>query len=187
VAKRPKRFAVAPSSHSATRRIGAEGEKKVSEEQNFQVALARLQHRYAMEYQMIQATAAFEHAALRPLFFLNGGAAAGFTALYGALQPGPGSAYFFRLAIITWVVGLLLASTAAFAAAYSQFNFRKYRSVQVSVEERAVGISVDRSDWAKASDYAETAQFYRRVAVWAGAGSLLLFIVALVPAVKAVE
>jgi hypothetical protein len=84
----------------------------VSDPTNFQMALARLQHRYGMEYQMIQAMATFEHAALRPLFLLNGGAAAGFTALYGALKPAAASGRLFTMAIIGWVIGLLLYQPA---------------------------------------------------------------------------
>ena len=159
----------------------------MDEEQNFQIAMARLEHRYNMEYQMIQATAAFEHAALKPLFLLNGGAAAGFTALYGALeQPDPANAHLFVAAVMIWIVGLLFAVAASSLAAMSQFNFRKYRGIQRSAEERTMGIKVERDDWNQADRWSANGLAYRTKAVAAGFLSLGLFALGLMPAMDAV-
>jgi hypothetical protein len=156
----------------------------MNEEQNFQLGMAQLQHRYNMEYQMVQATAAFEHAALKPLFLLNGGAAAGFTALFGALMPEETKAPLLIAALFWWTLGLLFAFGASTLGAMSQFNFRRYRGIQVSAAERAMGITVDRKDWSDAETWSRNGRHYRAKAVSVGFLSLACFVLALIPAAQ---
>jgi hypothetical protein len=78
--------------------------------------------------ELIKATAAFEHAALRPPFLLNGGALVVYLALFGALRSsehGEINLYYSIAAMTAWVVGLILSFSAVACAYYSQKRFEK--------------------------------------------------------------
>ncbi len=88
----------------------------------------RLDHAHSME--LLRATVAFEHAALRPSFLLNGGALVVFLALFGAIKtarfPVAGFDEAFALqAMATWGFGLIVAAAANIFGYYSQFSFRR--------------------------------------------------------------
>ena len=85
-----------------------------------------LQHRRSVE--LLKATAAFEHATLRPPFVLNGGALVVYLALFGVLRSsehGEINLYYSIAAMTAWVVGLVLTFSAVACAYYSQRNFEK--------------------------------------------------------------
>jgi hypothetical protein len=147
--------------------------------------LARLGHKYGLEYEMVRATAAFEHAVLKPLFLLNGGALIATLTLYGALRGDRFNFLALLLAILGWVVGLCMAAASAFFAAYSQFAFRKLRSVEVALEEKRLNLKEDRSEDDLIRDsgrYQQQGNCRRQVAVGFGLISLLFFLISLVPA-----
>jgi hypothetical protein len=149
--------------------------------------LARLRHRYGLEYEMVRAMAAFEHANLRPLFFLNGGALIAFFTLYGALsRTGPKPPAFdhpFMMgALVGWILGLLLAMLAANFGAHSQFAFRKLRSTETELEEFKIGLPVDRSETAlnrAIGGFQSTGRNSRRISVALGFASLGAFVIAI--------
>ena len=157
-------------------------------DQDHRARLARLGHLYNLEYEMVRATATFEHAALQPLFFLNGGALVATLTLYGALSNRTSTDFgTLRMAILGWIVGLVLASAAAFLGALSQFSFRKLRSTEVALFEKALGINPDelRNETVLNRDigaHAGAGRLYRRAAVVSGVASLLAFVVSLAPA-----
>lgn len=71
----------------------------------------------AHEVMLNQAASAFEHAVIARLVALNGGAAAAFLTLLGALSKSSGprsyQPWFAGGAVVVWSVGLLIASLAA--------------------------------------------------------------------------
>lgn len=142
----------------------------------------RLERLRRMELEMIKATAAFEQAALKPTFLLNGGGLVVYLALYGALV---GSDKGFNLdqelakwAMLLWVCGLVTAAVATALGAWSQFSFRKLRGQQVAETEARV-----QNQGEDAARHNERGQcFYKRgararfAAVVVGVVALLLFI-----------
>lgn len=151
--------------------------------------LERLKHLYGLEYEMIRAISAFEHAALRPLFLLNGGALVVYLGLFGALGRGDGARVAIdwstgRYAVWLWLVGLLSASVAAFLGALSQFAFRKLRSQEITKAEIELGLSNESDDETnKAIDrHASEGRRRRFAAVIAGIVSFFLFVVGFWPA-----
>ncbi len=85
-----------------------------------------LQHRLSVE--LLKATAAFEHATLRPPFVLNGGALVVYLALFGVLRSsehGEINLYYSFAAMTAWVVGLIISSSAVACGYYSQKHFDK--------------------------------------------------------------
>jgi hypothetical protein len=153
--------------------------------------LARLNHLYGLEYEMIRPMAAFEHAALRPLFLLNGGALVAYLTLFGALGKDEFEFLFLALAVGGWVFGLCLATLAAFFAALSQFAFRKHRGTEVVLEEKLLNISRDPRSEEELNrgigKHGGQADSYRCIAILVGLASLLFFVVALIPAFLAID
>jgi hypothetical protein len=94
--------------------------------QRYGLQQIELQHNRSVELR--RATAAFEHAALRRLFLLNGGALIVYLALFGALRAsehGEIDLYYSIAAMTAWGVGLFLSSAAITCAYYSQKGFEK--------------------------------------------------------------
>jgi hypothetical protein len=161
----------------------AEEDSKVKKE------LARLSHFYSLEYEMIRATVAFEHAILRPLFLLNGGALVAYLTLFGALRPPTIDMAGGKYAIFFWVGGLLLATFSACFGALSQSAFRSHRGRQVAKAEIELGLrdgSVSETDQAMGTHEAD-AVCRRKVAVVLGVVSILLFIAGFWPAFWSVK
>lgn len=98
--------------------------------QSHEKDLERFKHRLSSESELLRATAAFEHALLKPAYLLNGGALVVFLALYGAIVTTKyaGVAIDHGLArwdMVAWVAGLLFAVFATASSYRSQFAFLK--------------------------------------------------------------
>jgi len=78
-----------------------------------------------------RATSAFEHAALKPVFLLNGGAVAAMLTFYGTLTAKSGgfpvgiAGNRIIWAILIWVVGLCFAAASTAAGFFSQLDFQR--------------------------------------------------------------
>jgi len=161
----------------------------MAEDTQEKLQLARLGHAYGLEYEMIRATAAFEHAALRTLLLLNGGGLGIYITLYAALSRDAAcrsiDQHLAQLAVGGWVVGLVTAALCAFFAARSQFAFRKVRGRQVERAEAAVGLPIEQglSDInEEIGRQSQRAECWRWAAIIAGIISFILFVAAVVPA-----
>ena len=139
---------------------------------------------YALEYEMVRATNAFEQAALRPLFLLNGGALVVYLGLFGTLgRPNVArQALDWSLgkqAAIAWTSALAHATLAAYCGVRWQFGFRKQRGTEATVEEVRLGISDKAEGELKTKievDNAEANRF-RRGMIVAGLVSFVLFLI----------
>ena len=162
----------------------------MAEDDNLKKQLARLNHAYNLECEMVRAIAAFEHAAIRPLFLLNGGALVAYLALYGALNRSTSATQFDKsytiLAMALWVLGLVFAAICTFTAAKSQFSFREVRGLKVIQAEIEVGLPPTEE---KPPDVkheigrrGQQAECWRWAAVVLGVISLMLFMGAAIPA-----
>ena len=145
----------------------------------------------AHEHILTQATAALEHAALRPPFLLNGGALIAYVALMGATWPGNGAGNHSLgyWAMLLWCAGLVGAMAATACAYRSQLAFKKEmgRRIDVIDHER-------RGDGAMATGHETEAgrQGDRAVTLrgWAEALvvlSVLLFIFGIALAMRAIS
>jgi hypothetical protein len=149
----------------------------------------RLKHLYHLEYEAIRATAAFEHAALRPLFLLNGGALIAYLILYGPLRHGM-HFWIGKYALVLWMGGLIAATLTAFLEARSQLASRKHRGQEIADAEIELGLRSPASVSEKTRHnavYAGRAQRYRVTAVAAGIFSLALFVAGFYPAYLSVK
>jgi hypothetical protein len=92
----------------------------------------------AHELMLNEAAAAQERSVIPPLLTLNGGAAAAFLTLLGAVKVDASftvDVAVARWAVAAWVVGLLLATSAAWAAASRQASLNKaFRLMREQVE-----------------------------------------------------
>ncbi|ADJ29876.1 hypothetical protein [Nitrosococcus watsonii] len=93
--------------------------------------LERFKAKLASESELLKATAAFEHAALRPLYLLNGGALIAFMALYGAIVRTTDTCVqidhpWAKGAMVIWTIGLAFAVFVTVSAYCSQFAFLKH-------------------------------------------------------------
>jgi len=156
--------------------------------------LESLKHHYGLEYEMIRATAAFEHAAIRPLFILNGGALVVYLGLFGALRRNDSAQSNVdfsvgKFAVILWLVGLVLATLTVFIGAQSQFAFRKLRGQEILQAEIELGLQAgSASEAAQAGGkYGCQGACYRKCAVVAGVLSIILFMAAFWPAFLSIK
>lgn len=92
----------------------------------------------AHELMLNEAAAAQERSVIPPLLTLNGGAAAAFLTLLGAVNDNASftiDVTLARWAVAAWVAGLLLAASAAWAAASRQASVNKaFRLMREEVE-----------------------------------------------------
>lgn len=143
--------------------------------------LERLRYAHERVIALINATTNFEREAIRPPFYLNGGALVVYIALYGATSAAEHAAKLDRtlalVAIGLWVVGILAASLAAGFGFFSQWAFRRHRGDEVDAEEAR-----EHGEMETAGANAERVRIegrrgsrHRTCAVWAGAISLLTF------------
>lgn len=93
----------------------------------------------AHELMLNEAAAAQERSVIPPLLTLNGGAAAAFLTLLGAVKDNASFTVDVtkaQVAVAAWVVGLLLAAIAAWAAASRQTSLNKaFRLMREQVED----------------------------------------------------
>ena len=155
--------------------------------------LERLKHLYGLEYEMIRATAAFEHAAFRTTFILNAGALVVYLGLFGTLHRNDGASAVIdwsigKFAVWLWIAGLVFATLAVFLGALSQFAFRKLRGQEIVQAEIELGLhSGSTTEAAEASGrYGCQGVCYRRAAVVVGVVSILLFMAGFWPAFQSI-
>lgn len=92
-------------------------------------------HAYIVE--LARATAAFEHAAIKPLFILNGGALVVVFALLGTIWNDSGKFAekgWLVAALACWGVGLFFAAISAALGYKSQHAFLKHRHRELDAE-----------------------------------------------------
>lgn len=112
------------------------------------------------ERDLFEATVKFEHASLRPLYLLNGGAAVAVLAFSGGA---PQFAAIMVTPIKFWVIGLVFAAFATFAGYFSQLKFyKRLGRRRVGKEDEAIQFGKDGAN-------------IRRFAYFFGIVSLLLF------------
>ena len=140
-----------------------------------------INHALESRRQLRQATINFEHAALRVLFLLNGGALIAFLAFLGTDTAkeltSKGTTDF---ALAAWLAGLILGGFAALFGYRSQFQFYKahgdYQRFQIGLNEYP--LEEDRSDQdslREAREWSEWAHSNRDRAHRFGFGSMLAF------------
>ena len=110
--------------------------------------------------ELFEATVRFEHAALRPLYLLNGGAAVAAIAFVGKT---PAFAAGVAGPMKLWIVGLMFATGATIAGYFSQLLFFKR------------GGRLDEGRTAEAQDLGKKGVWIRRLAYVFGLGSLPCF------------
>ena len=94
-------------------------------------------HNRALE--LVRATVAFEHAALKPLYLLNGGALVVLMTFLGAIAAAEKSSLeiswgLIWAAIVSWTAGLVLALFATRLAARSQWYFLRARDTELQAQ-----------------------------------------------------
>lgn len=123
----------------------------------------------SMGQRLFDATAAFEHAMLKPLFLLNGGAAVVFLAFIGQVWPqlvstdqlDPNVLSGLTTPLAIWSAGLAFGAIAVFAGYYSQQSF----SEQFGGERREEKFRREGND-TLASTHAKTAKFWGTIGTW---------------------
>ena len=96
--------------------------------------LERIKFLFSHTNQLQQSTATFEHAALRPLFYLNGGAVVVIFAFLGSGVEPRMDLGFALWALGCWALGLLCAAGAASLGYLSQLAFYKASSQHLNAE-----------------------------------------------------
>jgi len=102
--------------------------------------LERFKHGLASELELLRATAAFEHVALKALYLLNGGGLVVFLALYGAITTSARDEVTMAhdlafSAMVAWVVGLVIAAIATGLSYGSQYGFLKSRRRRLDADK----------------------------------------------------
>lgn len=111
---------------------------------------------------LFEATIAFEHASLRPLYLLNGGAVVAVLAFAGGA---PQYAEAMVRPIVWWVVGLVFAALTTFAGYSSQLQFYKRQRRE------------DNEDQDGVRRHGRLGKYFRLGAYCAGGTSLVCFCV----------
>ena len=147
---------------------------------------------YGLEYEMIRATAGFEHAALKPLFLLNGGALIVYFGLIASKRDTSLTIDFSigRIAVGIWALGLVLATSSAILGAFSQFAFRRVRGEEVARDELDLGLRPEarlQDIHETIGEYSAKAVFRRKIAIASGVTSLALFVLGFWPAFSSIK
>ena len=132
--------------------------------------------RTASRIEMFRAVAAFEHAALRPLLLLNGGAAVALLAFIGKVWPEVIPDILIAMAI--WSGGLALAAIATSLGYFSQNTFFKASGYQFKAEDanRVKNIEVESGAKAAQDKLEKKGHRYRNCAHLCGILSLICFV-----------
>ena len=89
--------------------------------------------------EVFRATIAIEHAVLKPIFLLNGGAVLVYLTFLGAIigagMKWPNDWLIPILAVVAWCGGLVCAALTSGFTWHSQFNFYKHRGREVAAEQ----------------------------------------------------
>ena len=141
-----------------------------------QEQIERYRARIAARIEMFRAVAAFEHAALRPLLLLNGGAAVALLAFIGQVWPEVISGTLIAMAI--WSVGLALATIATSLGYFSQNTFYKASGHQFEAEDanRVKDIEVESEAKAAQDKLEKKGHRYRNYAHLCGILSVICFV-----------
>ncbi len=104
-----------------------------------EVEIEHLRHALESRRQLRQATINFEHAALKPLYLLNGGGLIAFLTFLGTGAATNLEGGWTTAAMVIWLIGLVLAGFATAFGYQSQFEFYKahgaYQQVQIGLKE----------------------------------------------------
>jgi hypothetical protein len=134
------------------------------------------------ELELNKATAAFEHASLQPLTYLNGGALAAFMALIGAIWKDAQSSLVIsnvKWALIAWSAGLI---SAAFSTGMA-YRSQRYFSIGARLEREAFeDIAARQAKLEDAESQRQEAKRDQNRAVGFGLISLFLFILGVLSA-----
>lgn len=156
--------------------------------------IERFKWRLTGSVELLRATSAFEHAALRPPFFLNGGAAVVFVAFLGAVSASSEARFLpdWTLgiwAVVAWIVGLVFSSTATALGYYSQLAFRKATNRALAEDKARDDGNQDKASKEAQERGKQNHKGYanRRLAELLWAGSLLAFVVGIVLALWAIK
>lgn len=150
---------------------------------------------YGEVTELLRATNAFEHAALRPPFLMNGGAVVVYLALYGTIITSESAAVRDSIstplaiaAMAIWIVGLIAGASAVAFGYYSQFNFRKDGSAQIqgawAQEDGHTGKAGTHR--AKAEEYGNKAHRQRQCAECGWAVSIGCFVFGVILAILSI-
>ncbi len=150
--------------------------------------LERLKFALTHTRDLQQATVAFEHVALKPLFLINGGALVVVVAFLGSDASQRINISLALFAVACWAFGLILASASAALGYFSQLAFYKaasqhLRSV-VELDDGNEALAAEHvSDSAKFNREANT---HRNYAHWFGGISMIMFLAGVFFAVVAI-
>ena len=147
-------------------------------EEAARVRIERLKFLFSHANQLQQETATFEHAALRPLFVMNGGALAAMVAYLGSNASERVDLSLVLLAIASWAIGLLCGALAASLGYLSQLTFYKATGRDLHAELTRGDKDTERFERhiAQHDEFAKKAVSYRNWAHGLGGGSLVLFL-----------
>jgi hypothetical protein len=141
--------------------------------------------KYEHERDLAKATAAFEHAAIKPLFLLNGGALVAFMTFLGALNQAREPRIHFGerwavAALFVWAAGLTYAAVATYYGYRAQEEHFRLAKAERKGLEAGLRRQADEqcAQMSKADKHGCLGKKYRDRAMAAGAGSLLLFLCA---------
>ena len=106
------------------------------EEQHDEAKVEHLKHALASRRQLREAAIKFEHAALKPLFLLNGGGLIALLTLLGAKSADQFDQDWVIVSLIAWGFGLTFAGFATGFGYFSQFAFYKAHGDNVRLKFR---------------------------------------------------
>ena len=141
--------------------------------------LARYKAAIDREIELMKFESTFEHASLKPIFLLNGGALVAYsTFLVANLKQETVVSFYVLAAAIAWAFGLVLATVATLFLYHSQWFFRRAAARKVEAIEAEQdsdhGSSVKLCE---ATSFSDKGQKSRTRAKWVIAVSILFFLV----------
>ena len=136
-----------------------------------------LRHLSAHTNQLAEATQAFEHAALKALFILNGGAAIAILAVVGTEAANRLDIGLALIGLAAWALGLIFAGTASWLMYFSQLDFYRASSQELLATRRRDELKQQLAQDCDAAheNYSKDAQHHRRCANWLAGASLVAF------------
>lgn len=134
------------------------------------------EHRETMRLEMFKAVVAFEHAALKPLIWLNGAGALAVMTYLGTLEPGSPMVSLARLPLALFGIGLAFGVLAGFCGYWSQNRFYQAGGAEAKMPR----------GWTK-KRYEHAGEIIRLCAYAASFLSLCVFLTALFSGLSALE
>jgi hypothetical protein len=159
---------------------GSENTAKLYRLEKYKAAISR-------EVELMKFESTFEHASIKPLFLLNGGALVAYSTFLGAnLKHEAVINWYVIAAAIAWAIGLILGTIATWLLYHSQWFFRRAagRKIDVIEAEQESGTrSCDKQ--CEAKGLSEKGQKRRTYAKWVSAISIFVFLVGVILATLA--